>query len=100
MKTLITKHVTKRLKQRLGLSRRAHKRHINKVLEKGIVQYRDIKKRLLYVWYDYRKYIFKDYKGLKAILITVFPREKTLNISSQYKKIIPITLIGQYEIKG
>ena len=45
MKILITKHATKRLKQRLGLSRRAHKRHINKVLEKGIVQYRDIKNK-------------------------------------------------------
>jgi len=82
MKILITKHATKRLKQRLGLSRRAHKRHINKVLEKGIVQYRDIKKQIVYVWYDHRKYIFEDYKGLKAILITVFPREKAQQLTN------------------
>jgi len=78
MKALITKHATKRLKERLGLSRKAHERHIKKVLAKGIVQYRDIEKQMLYVWYDYRKYIFQDDRGLKMILITVFPRDKAL----------------------
>lgn len=94
MKTLITKHATKRLKQRLGLSRKAHQRHIKKVLAKGVVQYSDIEKRILYVWYDYRKYIFEDYKGLKAILITVFPREKAQQLTNNQSFLTPLSIMS------
>ena len=76
MKTLITKHAKKRLKQRLGLRKKAHERHVKKVLEKGIIEAEDVENHILYVLYDFRKYIFEDYKGQMAILITVFPREK------------------------
>jgi hypothetical protein len=76
MRPIISKHAKKRLKQRLGLKRKSHIRHIQKVLEKGILQYRDIEENILYIWYDYRRYIFEDLNGLEAILITVFPKEK------------------------
>lgn len=33
---IITKHGNKRIKERVGLPKRAHSRHIRKVLEKGI----------------------------------------------------------------
>ena len=34
---ILTKHGKKRIKERLGLPKRAHLKHIKKVLEKGIV---------------------------------------------------------------
>jgi ASC-1-like (ASCH) protein len=34
---ILTKHGKKRIKERLGLPKRAHIKHINKVLKKGVV---------------------------------------------------------------
>jgi len=99
MKTIITKHATKRLKQRLGLKKKAQKRHVDKVLKKGLLLYSEIKNHILYVWYDYRQYIFEEQKGLNVILITVFPREKSLNISKKPFS-TPLMAINHQNIKG
>jgi hypothetical protein len=91
MKTLITKHATKRLRKRLGLRKKAHKRHIIKVLTRGVIEAYDRKKHILYVLYDSRKYIFEDYKGKIAILITVFPRERQAYAINRKDYISPLT---------
>jgi len=100
MKTIITKHANKRLKQRLGLKKKAKKRHIDKVLQQGILLYKEIENHILYVWYDYRQYIFEEQKGLNAILITVFPREKLLNIRKKPCGTPLMAIVTHQNIKG
>ena len=89
-----TKHGRKRLRQRLGLKRKAHARHIQKVLANGLVEYRDIEKKVLYVWYDYHKYIFANYKKLEARLITVFPRDEKQYIVNSKNYLTPLSFMG------
>ena len=97
MEALITKHATKRLKKRLGLRKKAQYRHVMRVLERGVIEAQDIEKRILYVSYDSRKYIFEDYKGITAILITVFPKEKKLNIANNYLSPISVMELGEFK---
>ena len=85
-----TRHGRKRLRQRLGLKRKAHARHIQKVLENGFVEYRDIEKKILYIWYDYHKYIFDNCRGL----ITVFPRDEKRYIANNKNYLTPLSVIG------
>ena len=81
----ITKHGRKRLRERLGLKKKAHARHIQKVLENGLIEYKDMEKNILYIWYNYHKYIFDNYRGL----ITVFPRDEKHYIANNKNYITP-----------
>ena len=74
----ITRHGGKRLKKRLGLKKKAHRRHIEKVLDNGNYYYIDIK--YLHIWFNYHEYIFvRDNKNrLYTIFITVLPKNKNI----------------------
>ncbi len=93
MNRYTTRHGRKRLRQRLGLKKKAHARHIQKVLRDGLVEYRDMEKKILYVWYDCHKYIFSNYKNLEARLITVFPRDKKQSLSNHRNHLTPFSLM-------
>jgi hypothetical protein len=71
MKPIITKHAKKRLKERLGLSKRAHIRHIQSVLKKGTYLFRNIFDNKFYMQMNGKEYIFSWTTKLQPILITV-----------------------------
>lgn len=68
---IITKHAKSRIKQRLGLPKRAHKSHINKVITKGKLYSRE-KQEEFKMYYNQYLYIFRLTKKLEPILITTF----------------------------
>ncbi len=74
-KVIITKHGKKRLKQRSGLSKRAHLRHIEMVLKSGAYEYRDRSRNVFYMLHNSMEYVFGLTGGLRPVFITVF-REK------------------------
>ena len=73
--TIITKHAKKRIKERLGLSKRSHLRHIMKVLKEGIFLYRNKKNNTFFMQYHHSEYIFTLTYQLKPILITMYREE-------------------------
>lgn len=68
---IITKHGKKRLKERKGLAKRAHLRHIHTVLTKGIYSYRDKSKNIFYMIHDSMKYVFGLSPTSRPVFITV-----------------------------
>jgi hypothetical protein len=83
MHPYISKHATKRLKERLGLKKKAQQRHMDKVIGKGVIKEYDMLESIFYIYYDYHLYIVEYCSGCNAILVTVFPREKSnYNIKS------------------
>ena len=68
----ITKHAFKRIKQRVGLPKRAHFRHVQKVIKKGSLFSYDRYKEFQMLYMDFI-YIFKLTDGLKPVLVTTIP---------------------------
>ena len=66
---IITKHGKIRIKERLGLPKRAQNRHILTVLNKGILLSREGMKRFQIIYQNFL-YIFALTDQLEAILIT------------------------------
>jgi len=71
MKAIITKHAKKRLKQRVGLSKRAHLRHTQYVLQQGKYLFRNLSDKKFYISMNEKEYIFSWTSKLQPILITV-----------------------------
>lgn len=70
---IITKHAKKRMKERIGLSKRAQLRHALFVLKKGLYLYRNKEKSTFHM-HDRREYIFGLTDRYIPILITVYPK--------------------------
>ena len=72
---IITKHGYKRIKERIGLPKRAHFRHIKHVMEKGSLfsyhKYEEFK-----MVYHGFLYIFKLTSHFEPILVTTMPVSK------------------------
>jgi len=68
---IVTKHAKSRIKQRLGLPKRAHRSHIHKVLSKGKLYSRQ-KQEQFKIHYNHYLYIFRLTKKLEPVLITTF----------------------------
>ena len=68
---IITKHAKLRIKERLGLPKRAHDRHISIVLKKGLLHSR-IRFENFKVIYHGFLYIFALDRFLQPILITTY----------------------------
>ncbi len=75
-KAIITKHGKKRLKQRNGLSKRAHLRHIQTVLTKGVYEYRDRSRNIFYMLHNSMQYVFGLTDRLAPIFITVLTQKR------------------------
>jgi len=71
---VITKHGYKRVKERVGLPKRAHFRHIKSVLMKGQLSSREGLKKFEIIYHGFL-YIFALTAELEPILLTTF-REK------------------------
>lgn len=71
---IITKHGKKRLKRRLGLSKRAQQRHVLHVLKKGSYMYRDKQKNVFFMTWNTKEYVFGLTHTYIPILITVYPQ--------------------------
>ncbi|QOR61226.1 hypothetical protein ACM66Z_07135 [Sulfurovum sp. ST-21] len=69
---IITKHAKRRLKQRAGLAKRAHEKHIYKVLKEGMFLYRNRENNVFYMRYHTKEYVFGLTKQLEPILITLY----------------------------
>ena len=78
MKTIITKHGKLRIKERIGLPKRAHLRHINKVLSQGILHSRVGFKKFKVIYHGFL-YIFSLDKSLQPILITTYQDKPSLS---------------------
>jgi len=65
----ITKHAFKRIKQRVGLPKRAHLRHVQRVIQKGSLFSHDAYREFQMLYMGFL-YIFKLTPELKPILIT------------------------------
>ena len=68
---IITKHAKSRIKERLGLPKRCHNRHIQKVLRQGLLLSRKGQEEFNLLYQGF-KYIFKLDDFLKPILITTY----------------------------
>jgi len=68
---IITKHGKVRMKERIGLPKRAHLRHIKKVLQKGLLHSREGLKKFKMLYNNFL-YIFTLDKHLQPILITAY----------------------------
>lgn len=71
MKLIITKHAKKRIIERLGLAKRAHKRHIEKVLGAGKYMFRNMFDKKFYMKDGHVEYVFSWTSKLEPILVTV-----------------------------
>jgi predicted transcriptional regulator len=71
---IITKHGYKRIKERLGLPKRAQSRHIKAVLAKGALMTREGRERFEMVYHGFL-YIFALTPELEPILVTTFREE-------------------------
>lgn len=71
---ILTKHGKKRIKERLGLPKRAHIKHIKKVLEDGLL-YAVRGLEGFQINHNGFLYIFAFTKRLEPIFITTFPEE-------------------------
>jgi len=75
---ILTKHGKKRIKQRLGLPKRAHFKHIKKVLEQGIVYVKNGYKELKII-YNGSLYVFAFSEKREPIFVTTF-RDKEVTL--------------------
>ena len=73
---IMTKHGKKRIKERVGLPKRAHLRHVKRVLQKGKLYSRTGCEQFKVRYQDFL-YIFGLTKSLEPILITTY---KTVNL--------------------
>jgi len=69
---VITKHGYKRIKERIGLPKRAQSRHIKAVLTKGMVVSRQGFEKFEVMYHGFR-YIFALTPVLEPVLVTTFP---------------------------
>lgn len=76
MKTLIviTKHAKLRIKERLGLPKRAHARHIREVIRKGTLLSRVAQQEFNLLYHGFR-YAFILDETLTPVLITTYRDE-------------------------
>ena len=73
---IITKHGKKRIKERIGLPKRAHIRHIHSVLEKGGI----VTKMTIYGFkmiYNGSLYIFANSQNNEPILVTTYEEPRS-----------------------
>ncbi len=68
---VITKHGHKRIKQRLGLPKRAQTRHIKTVLQRGIVASREGFEKFEVMYHGFL-YIFALTATLEPVLVTTY----------------------------
>jgi len=68
---IITKHGYKRIKERLGLPKRAHLRHIKAVLNKGLLKSRVGFEKFEMTYHGFL-YVFALTPTLEPILVTAF----------------------------
>lgn len=71
---IITKHAKKRLKQRAGLAKRAHKRHAIQVLKEGDFLYWNRETNSFYMKLYTKEYVFGLTKQFRPVLITLYPK--------------------------
>ncbi len=69
---IITKHGYKRIKERVGLPKRAHIRHIKTVLRNGFLTSRKGLEEFKVIYHGFL-YIFKLDSKLQPIFVTTFP---------------------------
>ena len=69
---VITKHGYKRIKERVGLPKRAHLRHVKTVLRKGLLASRSGYEEFKMIYQGFL-YIFKLDSKLEPRLITAYP---------------------------
>ncbi len=67
--TIITKHGKQRIKERLGLPKRAHLRHVKHVLEDGTLFSRQGYEKFKVIYHGFL-YVFALDKKLQPILVT------------------------------
>jgi hypothetical protein len=72
---IVTKHGKKRIKERLGLPKRAHLKHIKKVLENGVVYIKRGYKELQVIYNGFL-YIFAYSDKREYIFVTTFRDEE------------------------
>ena len=68
---IITKHGNHRIKERLGLPKRAHVRHIKKVLSLGMLHARKGYEEFKIIYQGFL-YIFKLTKNFEPVLVTTY----------------------------
>ena len=68
---IITKHAKLRIKERLGLPKRAHDRHVSTVLKKGLLHSRVGFEKFKVIYHGFL-YIFALDRFLQPILITTY----------------------------
>jgi len=68
---ILTKHGKQRIKERLGLPKRAHKRHIKTVLTEGILYSKEGWKKFQMIYQGFL-YVFAMGQELNPILITTY----------------------------
>ncbi len=71
---IVTKHGKKRIKERLGLPKRAHERHLQAVISKGILYSREKLEKFQIVYQGFL-YVFALDKKLEPILVTTYREE-------------------------
>ena len=70
-KMRITKHGNHRIKERIGLQKRAHARHVKKVLSFGMLHARKGYEEFKVIYQGFL-YIFKLRKKLEPVLVTTY----------------------------
>ena len=68
---IITKHAKKRIKERIGLPKRAQYRHVEYVIRQGALYSREGWKKFMIVYHGFL-YVFALDKTLTPILVTTF----------------------------
>ncbi len=68
---IITKHGYKRIKERVGLPKRAHLRHIKSVLKHGLLSSRKGHEEFKVIYHDFL-YIFSLTSNLEPVLVTTY----------------------------
>ena len=81
---IITKHGHKRIKERVGLPKRAQLRHIEAVLEKGLLKSRVGFDKFEIIYHGFL-YIFTLSAQLEPILITTFQNTDSSFIKNKKK---------------
>ena len=82
---ILTKHGKKRIKQRLGLPKRAHLKHIKKVLEEGAIYFKNGYKELKIIYNGFL-YIFAFSDKKEPIFITTL-RDREVSLLSYNGKL-------------
>ena len=80
---IITKHGYKRIKERLGLPKRAHLRHIKGVLENGSLLTAKNSKEFKIIYQGFL-YIFSTSSKLEPVLITAYRQPVNYDFLVEY----------------